>query len=93
MIDYKVRLATNVETGKVEFLWDANASNKELHVNGKLYLTQTPTNQNEATPKKYVDNFIKSAELDESLVLPKIVFTHGNNTKTSIETDYRVLQS
>ena len=92
-IDYKVRLATNVETGKVEFLWDTNASNKELHVNGKLYLTQTPTNQNEATPKKYVDNFIKSVKEEFTGLTPHLVFTHGNNNTTRIQSDYRVLQS
>lgn len=92
-INYKVRLATNVETGKVEFLWDTNASNKELHVNGKLYLTQTPTNQNEATPKKYVDNFIKSVKEEFTGLTPYLVFTHGNNNTTRIQSDYRVLQS
>lgn len=92
-IDYKVRLATNVETGKVEFLWDTNASNKELHVNGKLYLTQTPTNKNEATPKKYVDNFIKSVKEEFTGLTPYLVFTHGNNNTTRIQSDYRVLQS
>ena len=92
-IDYKVRLATNVETGKVEFLWDTNASNKELHINGKLYLTQTPTNQNEATPKKYVDNFIKSVKEEFTGLTPYLVFTNGSNSTTKIQIDYRVLQS